>query len=162
MQVWMANSLGSLAQDHGLFEFVCESLRARRGRRGIAHFMTLRRLAQLPWLDQPQLIEPTILTLELYSAWDELWTVELSQLSIRPHAARAAPCRFRGGSRASSTFGGYFAAPMHQLAAFAASTTLLGRMRVATHRGLAVGSTAIAELRVIQGGRSAGKSAQRR
>ncbi|MEO6600085.1 MAG: hypothetical protein ABIQ16_09455 [Polyangiaceae bacterium] len=158
MKIWMANSRGSLAQDHSLFTVICENLLARRGGGGIAHFLTLQRLARLPWLDQPQLIEPTILTLELYSAWEELWTVELSQLSTRPRETQAAPGGFRGGLRGSATFGSYFAAPMHQLAAFAASTTRHRRLRVATHRGLAVGSTAIAEIRVVQGGRSTGPS----
>ncbi|MEO8904825.1 MAG: hypothetical protein ABI488_20570 [Polyangiaceae bacterium] len=155
MQIWLANSLGCVAYDRELFTVVVGNLRERRGRSVGERFECLHALSRLPWLDQPRVLDPVLLLMEIYAAWDELWTARTRDLAIRPRErdARLEQCSVRVSR--PETLGKYLAAPLQSLAAFAASTTVNRRVRAGTHRELVSGANLARDWRVLQGGLSA-------
>jgi len=142
-----------MALDHHLFAMIHANLQARAGRPAAGDYPNLTRLAELPWLDQPQVVEPVALKREVYSAWNELWTLQLSELVLGPHAEQTPFCGWRGALRYSTTFGSCFATALHQLTSFVAAARPPCRLNVATHRALVIGSR-VSELRLLRGGRA--------
>ena len=159
MQVWMSNSHGSVAYQHQFFALIRDNLRERRGLRVAERFQSLVTLAELPWLDQPRLLDPSLFTMEIYAAWDELWTMKIRELSARAILPSKVDLESpRNGSTDSAgdeLFGRYLAAPLRDLAAFTASTCRSGVVKVSTHRRLIVGpDRRLRDWRVLPGGLS--------
>jgi hypothetical protein len=159
MRIWLSNGRGDISQAHEFFSVIWRSLHQQCSAERLEHFVNLRTLAELPWLDQPRKLDSGLFALELYAAWDRLWKLELSQL-VSPERHHK---EFRRGSGPFTpfehgTFGDHFAKHMHQLASFAASSSSQSAIRAATHRRLALGLTAISELRLIQGGQTRPKT----
>ena len=160
MQIWMSNSRTSLAYERAFFAVVCNNLIHRRGARRVAkRFQSLATLSALPWLDQPRFLDPTRLIVEINEAWDELWTLRAHELVVAP-ATEDAACPLNRSSREADRasrdemLGRHLAAPLHKLAAFAASSDPDACLRAATHRELIVGPLRVQGWRIIQGSRS--------
>jgi hypothetical protein len=159
MQIWMSNSRGNVVYQHCFFALIRDNLLKRRGPWITERFQSLKSLADLPWLDQPRLLDPSTLTMELRAAWDELWTLKLSELSVPANFRSASDLESSRNLTTDSTrdhrFGRYLAAPLHDLAVFAASTSRTGVLRAATHRCLIVGpERRLRDWRILQGGLS--------
>jgi hypothetical protein len=160
MHIWMSNSRTSLAYERVFFAIVCNNLIHRRGARRVAkRFQSLATLSALPWLDQPRFLDPARLIFEIHEAWDELWTLRAQELVVAPATEDAARPFTRSPREADcasgeEVFGRYLAAPLHKLAAFAASSGPDACVRAATHRELIVGPQRLQGWRIIQGGRS--------
>ncbi len=166
MQVWMSNSHGSVAYQHQFFALIRNNLKGSRGLRVADRFQSLSSLADLPWLDQPRLLDPSLLIVEIYAAWDELWTLKLTELAFRPVLGALSEwdsstnLAINGAS--DQLFGRFLAAPLHELAVFAAAASERGTVRAATHRQLIIGpSRRLRDWRVLQGGPSRPSQASR-
>ncbi|HEY5377290.1 MAG TPA: hypothetical protein VIK01_26605 [Polyangiaceae bacterium] len=155
----MSNSNAQLSYERDFFAVVCEALISRRGARRVAErFQLLAALAALPWLDQPRLLAPTRLILEIHEAWEELWALRVREVATIPtttEATRRLVVRSLISNAADSdVFGRYLARPLHELTVFAASAGEKAGLRVATHPRLIAEPGSQRAWRVIQGGLS--------
>jgi hypothetical protein len=159
MHVWMSNSRTCQAYERAFFAIICNNLTHRCGAQRVAErFESLATLAALPWLDQPRVIDPTALVFEIHEAWDQLWALRAHELVISPVVGDPGR-RINQDSRETErvgreVLGRYLAAPLHGLAAFAASAFPDAVLRVGTHRELVVGPEHLQSWRIIQGGLS--------
>ena len=152
MQIWMSNTRSNQAYERELFAGICDALILRRGSpRVTEEFQSLLALALLPWLDQPRVLEPAQLISEIHDAWDELWTLPVSDSSVGSREAPVVRSSVRTSSR-EQTLGCYLARPLHELAVFAASGGKGVQLRIGTHRQLIVEPQRRQVWRVIRGG----------
>ena len=158
MRIWLSNSRTVLAQEREFFAAICDQVMSLRGARRVAErFQLLAALAALPWLDQPRALEPTRLIFEIQEAWQDLWTIPLTDFRSGAWANSAAEPFLRdpGAERAQSrVLGQHLARPFHELIVFAASAGAKAHLLAATHRRLVTDVGARRAWRVIQGGRS--------
>ena len=166
MPIWMSNSRSTMAYERVFFALMCDNLLRVRGPEHVTRrFQCLTELVALPWLNQPHALEPTRLIFEIHEAWDELWQLRTSELTVRRETEEAARSLDNDDSLNhlphADMFGRYLARPLHELAVFAASAGASSRIRVATHRELISGTQSELGWRVIHGGRSRGSALQR-
>ncbi len=165
MQIWMSNSHGSVAYQHQFFSLIRHNLRGGGGLGVAERFQSLSSLADLPWLDQPRLLDPSLLIMEIYAAWDELWTLKLTEVTFPPVLGALSEwdssMNLAVNGASDQRFGRFLAAPLHDLAVFAAATSQRGVVRAATHRQLIVGSDRrLRDWRVLRGGLSRSQSSR--
>jgi len=154
MQIWISNGRGLTAWDRRLFTLLRDNLRPHRGVSVAERFPTVCALAKLPRLDQPHSLEPTALIMEIFAAWDELWTTELRHIAGRPPPDFDPPWPHTQEHR-GELLGRYLATPLHLLTAFLAATSAGKSVRAATHERLLEDEANLRPWRVIQGGRTA-------
>lgn len=153
MQIWISNGRGLTAWDRRLFTLLRDNLRQHRGVSVAERFPALCALAELPRLDQPYPLEPTALIMEIFAAWDELWTTELRQLAGCPPPYFDPPWQ-HAREHGDELLGRYLATPLHLLTAFLAATSTGKSVRAATHERLLQEDAQLRAWRVIQGGRT--------
>jgi hypothetical protein len=158
MHIWLSNGRGLTAWDRRLFTLLCDNLRPQRGLSVARRFPAVCALAELPRLDQPHTLEPTPLIMEIFAAWDELWTTELRHLAVPLPAVVDPPWQLTR-KYGDELLGRYLATPLHLLTAFLASTSAGSSVRAATHQRLLADHGPLHAWRVIQGGRRAHESA---
>jgi hypothetical protein len=142
------------AWDRRLFTLLRDNLRPYRGVAVAERFPCLCALAELPRLDQPHCLEPTPLIMQIFAAWDELWTTELRDLATRPQLHFDPPWQ-PAKQPGDELLGRYLATPLHLLTAFLAATSDGKSVRAATHQRLLEDDGHLRAWRVIQGGRTA-------
>lgn len=148
MQIWMSNTRSNQAYEREFFAGICDALILRRGSPSVREdFQSLLALALLPWLDQPRFLEPAQLISEIHDAWDELWTLPVSDSSVGSREASVMRSSVRTSS-CGQTLGCCLARPLHELTVFAASGGKGVQLRIGTHRQLIVDQG----WRVIRGG----------
>jgi len=121
--------------------------------RVVRRFRCLTTLVALPWLDQPQLCEPTRLIFEIHEAWQLLTSMRGPQTAYHIDEPVDGVNWMPVGAAA-------LAGPFRDLAIFSAAAREDEPLRVSTHRELVVGSRDT-RWRLIQGGRSPGARLQR-